>query len=235
MLYNVGAMSNPVSTLIDYLRYRKICGDRTVELEPETLQALDAIALGGASSPSEPPTTALPHHRTTAQPHNRTTPPPHHPTTAPTTVDFLFVGEQEGIAANRAAYSETLRKMVLAMGYGKGEAVFTNICRGRTGQTPPTDAEMAAAMPAFREFVAKTNPRGIVILGSTAARGLLGKPDVSSIHGRVFKFDGIPAIPTYHPAYMEKFKAVKPAACRDLCNALKAVGLPVTPALARFQ
>lgn len=228
MLYNVGAMSNPVSTLIDYLRYRKICGDRSVELEQETLQALDAIA-------SPAPIAAPPHHHTTAPPHHPATALPHHRTTAPTTVDFLFVGEQEGIAANRAAYTETLRKMVLAMGYGKGEAVFTNICRGRTGQTPPTDAEMAAAMPAFREFVAKTNPRGIVILGSTAARGLLGKPDVSSIHGRVFKFDGIPAIPTYHPAYMEKFKAVKPAACRDLCNALKAVGLPVTPALSRFQ
>ena len=221
-------MSNPVSTLIDYLRYRKICGDRTVELEPETIQVLDALATspapaapGVASTPCEPPAAPI-SGRGAVAPRS-------------TVVDFLFVGEQEGIAANRAAYSETLRKMVLAMGYGKGEAVFTNICRGRTGQTPPTDAEMAAAMPAFREFVAKTNPRGIVILGSSAARGLLGKPDVSSIHGRVFKFDGIPAIPTYHPAYMEKFKAVKPAACRDLCNALKAVGLPVTPALSRFQ
>lgn len=226
-------MPNPVSILIDYLRYRKICGDSTVELEPETLQALDALATprasgSGAGAPHEPPRPVeVREPPTAAAPQRRDT--------ATGAVDFIFVGEQEGIAANRAAYSETLRKMVIAMGYGKGEAVFTNICRGRTAQTPPSDAEMAAALPAFREFVAKTRPRGIVILGSTASRGLLGKPDVASIHGRVFKFDGIPAVPTYHPAYMEKFRVVKPAACRDLCNALKAVGLPVTPALARFQ
>lgn len=231
-------MSNPVSILIDYLRYRKVCGDRTVELEPETAEALEALAArprpdSQAPSRASPPGGAGAPRGPLRPAEVRGAPPRADGRSA--AVDFVFVGEQEGIAANRAAYSETLRRMVLAMGYGKGEAVFTNICRGRSAQTPPTDAEMAAAMPAFREFVAKTRPRGMVILGSTASRGLLGKPDVSSIHGRVFMFDGIPAIPTYHPAYMEKFKVVKPAACRDLCNALKAVGLPVTPALSRFQ
>lgn len=236
-------MTSQVSNLIDYLEYRKVCGEKTVELEPETIAALKAMADGaGVASNAMAATSAdIPHApapATVAPPATAATPPTAATASAAPTgaaVDFLFVGEQEGIVADRAAYSETFRKMVAAMGYGKGQALFSNVCIGRKATTPPTAAEMASALPAFREYLAQTKPRAIVVLGNTAALGLLGQADISAVHGRVFRFDGIPAIPTYHPAYMIKFPAVKRDACRDLCNALKAIGRPIPAALAPFQ
>ena len=236
-------MTSQVSNLIDYLEYRKVCGEKTVELEPETISALKAMADGAgvASSAMAATSAAIPHAASPAKvatPATAATPPTAATASAAPSgaaVDFLFVGEQEGIVADRAAYSETFRKMVAAMGYGKGQALFSNVCIGRKATTPPTAAEMASALPAFREYLAQTKPRAIVVLGNTAALGLLGQADVSAVHGRVFRFDGIPAIPTYHPAYMIKFPAVKRDACRDLCNALKAIGRPIPAALAPFQ
>lgn len=236
-------MTSQVSNLIDYLEYRKVCGEKTVELEPETIAALKAMANGAgvASSAMAATSAAIPHAAspaTVATPATAATPPTAATASAAPSgaaVDFLFVGEQEGIVADRAAYSDTFRKMVAAMGYGKGQALFSNVCIGRKAATPPTAAEMAGALPAFREYLAQTKPRAIVVLGNTAALGLLGQADISAVHGRVFRFDGIPAIPTYHPAYMIKFPAVKRDACRDLCNALKAIGRPIPAALAPFQ
>ena len=236
-------MTSQVSNLIDYLEYRKVCGEKTVELEPETISALKAMADGAgvASSAMAATSAAIPHAASPAKvatPATAVTPPTAATASAAPSgaaVDFLFVGEQEGIVADRAAYSETFRKMVAAMGYGKGQALFSNVCIGRKATTPPTAAEMASALPAFREYLAQTKPRAIVVLGNTAALGLLGQADVSAVHGRVFRFNGIPAIPTYHPAYMIKFPAVKRDACRDLCNALKAIGRPIPAALAPFQ
>ena len=238
-------MTSQVSNLIDYLEYRKVCGEKTVELEPETIAALKAMADGAgvASSAMAATSAAIPRQQAAATATEATPATAATPSTAATAsavppsaaVDFLFVGEQEGIVADRAAYSETFRKMVAAMGYGKGQALFSNVCIGRKATTPPTAAEMASALPAFREYLAQTKPRAIVVLGNTAALGLLGQADVSAVHGRVFRFDGIPAIPTYHPAYMIKFPAVKRNACRDLCNALKAIGRPIPAALAPFQ
>ena len=236
-------MTSQVSNLIDYLEYRKVCGEKTVELEPETIAALKAMANGAGVASSAMAATGAAISRAAATAAEATPPSATPPATAATAsaapsgaaVDFLFVGEQEGIVADRAAYSETFRKMVAAMGYGKGQALFSNVCIGRKAPTPPTAAEMASALPAFREYLAQTKPRAIVVLGNTAALGLLGQADVSAVHGRAFRFDGIPAIPTYHPAYMIKFPAVKRDACRDLCNALKAIGRPIPAALAPFQ
>ncbi len=245
-------MKPPAANLIDYLEYRKILGEKSVEIEPETLEALSAFAAGASSAAAgptpdiapaaapvpanagQPAAQAIAGSGTGAAPVPVAQAPDARPPAQPT-VDFVFVGEQEGVQGNRAKYSETLRKMVLSMGYGKGQALFTNICIGRREATPPSQGEMAAAMPAFRAFIAKARPRGLVVLGPTALLGLLGKNDVSAVHGHVFAFDGIPAIPTYHPAYMEMFPSVKRDACRDLCNALKAIGRQVTPALAPFQ
>lgn len=245
--YNQIKMDTLSANLIDFLEYRKLCGENVVELETESIELLHAFATGKTNfaEPSSPAPVQSP---TFQQTHVTPTPPSNGngiaPAVAPTPteaikkhdgVDFIFVGEQEGIPADRAAYSELLLKMVKAMGYNRNEVVFTNICIGRKGSSPPSAEEMAAAMPAFRKKLAEVAPRGMVILGATASLGLLGKPDVSSIHGRAFKFDGIPVVATYHPAYMMKLPIVKRDVCRDLCNALKIAGLPVSPSLSRFQ
>ena len=38
-------MKTPAENLIEYLEYRKMCGDKAVELEPESVAALAALAV----------------------------------------------------------------------------------------------------------------------------------------------------------------------------------------------
>lgn len=89
---------------------------------------------------------------------------------------------------------------------------FTNVlkCRtvtskdGRTVNRPPTERELAAALPLLHEELAALQPAVVVCLGATAGRALLGKSfTFTRDRGRWFPtLDGPPVIATYLPAYV---------------------------------
>ena len=144
------------------------------------------------------------------------------------------MGEKEAITD--AGYVATMKGMVAAMGYAWKDVAFSNICGERNSAKPPTEAEMAIALPAFKQKVARLQPRAIIVLGEVAALGLLGNRDIAALRQRPHTFEGLPAIPTYHPAYLNKFgNAVKADACRDLRKALLRIGRPVPAVLERFK
>ena len=250
-------MADAVSELVDYLRYRRECGETAVDLDPETVAALKAVAAqpgGGARSPGEhaptqpsvgarSPSEAAaaqpsggarsPSEHVSAQPSGGARSPSEHAKTRP---DFLFIGERENI--EETAYGELLRKMIASMGYTMADVAMANVCGGGRAARPPTQEEMAEALPALRRRIAEINPVGIVVMGATAALGVLGNADISSIHGHVFTFEGRKTVPTYHPAYIKKFEkttGIKRDVISDLCNALEAIGRPVPEGLARFR
>lgn len=228
-------MKSPVENLVDYLGYRLELGERTVELEPETVAALRSFAARAGQSPAAPVSAAA----TSAAPQ----PPP--PMAKPDVVeredyssprpDFFFVGEREGSSADQRKYSEMFFKMISSMGYRRDEIVLTNICIRRKADTPPSEAEVAAALPAFREKLAKGKPKAMIVFGAVAAKALLGNADISAIHGHRLSFEGVPAIPTYHPATMVDFPDLKRRAFGDFCKAMNVVGHPIPPIFARFQ
>ena len=65
-------------------------------------------------------------------------------------------------------------------------------------------------------------PKLIVALGRFAAQTLLDTDaSISSLRGRVHRFHGVPAIVTYHPAYLLRTLPDKAKAWADLCLARK--------------
>lgn len=229
-------MNSPLEELVEYLRYLRECGERTIELEPGTLEALEAM-VAGAHAPAAAQVVSHTGAPVAASPQ----PAPQFDiaakTQAPEPVSsgnrqpnaqigkkcpLMIIGETEAIKAEK--YGDLLVKMIEAMGYSLNEVTLTNICGKPRAEKPPTQAEMAAAMPSLRQRVAAAAPDVIVIMGSTAALGILGNGDIAAVHGRWYDFDGIPAMPTFHPAYLTKFTGAKRDAWADLKKVMARLG-----------
>jgi DNA polymerase len=86
----------------------------------------------------------------------------------------------------------------------------------------PTDEEMAACLPFVHAHVALVRPRAILLLGAAAARVLLDtRLGISKLRGqwREITIDGlppVPALPTFHPAFLLRQPARKADAWADL-------------------
>jgi DNA polymerase len=68
--------------------------------------------------------------------------------------------------------------------------------------------------------VALVKPKLIIALGRVAAQNLL-KTDasISTLRGRVHRYEDVPVIVTYHPAYLLRSLPDKAKAWADLCLA----------------
>ena len=68
----------------------------------------------------------------------------------------------------------------------------------------------------------------IVALGGTAGEALLGvRKGLGELRGKVHRYNGIPLIVTYHPAFLLRSPANKREAWDDLKLALSILGRPV--------
>jgi DNA polymerase len=142
--------------------------------------------------------------------------------------DWLFVGEGPG--AEEDARGEPfvgqagrlLDNMLAAIGLKRGDDVYianTVKCRP-PGNRAPEPGEAAQCEPYLLRQIALIQPKLIVALGKTAASILL-KTDapLGSLRGRVYQFQGIPLLVTYHPAYLLRTLADKAKSWEDLCHA----------------
>ena len=240
-----------IEQVTDYLRYRTECGERTVELEPETVAALRTMHKTGAETASRAVGTTPPATRE-APPHKEIVP------TKPDTLadiaaecaacslcglcegrkqavpgqgraenpDIMFIGEAPGADEDEQGLAfvgragQLLTKMIAAMGYTRDQVFIANICKCRPpNNRTPTPPEMAACIPFLKRQIALIKPKYIVALGNTAILGLLEKTGIMRLHGVWQEFEGIPLMPTFHPAYLLR----APAAKRDCWNDLKLV------------
>lgn len=141
--------------------------------------------------------------------------------------DILFVGEapgadedEQGLAFVGAA-GQLLTQMITAMGYSRDEVFIANIAKCRPpGNRPPLPEEMAACLPYLKEQIRLLAPKVIVALGATSVKGLLNpEVTISRLRGQWQSFEGIPLMPTFHPAYLLR----NPSAKHDVWADLKAV------------
>lgn len=142
--------------------------------------------------------------------------------------DIMFIGEgpgadedEQGLAfVGRAG--QLLTDIIKAMGYARDEVFIGNIvkCRPPDNRKPEPD-EMAACLPFLERQIALLKPRYIVTLGATAYTGLFKEEEVAITKQRGVwrEFNGIPVMPTLHPAYLLR----NPAAKRDVWADMKAV------------
>jgi len=123
---------------------------------------------------------------------------------------LMFVGEGPG--ADEDARGEPfvgragqkLDEMIKAIGLERGQVYIANIvkCRPPENRDPKPD-EVASCSPFLVEQILAIRPRVIVTLGSPATKLLLQtKVGITKLRGTWHEFQGIPVMPTYHPAYL---------------------------------
>ena len=108
-------------------------------------------------------------------------------------------------------------------------------CRPPANRNPQPE-EVLRCEPYLRRQVALLQPQIILALGRFAAQSLLqhSVPDVAAIplgklRGQVHRYEGVPVIVSYHPAYLLRTPQDKAKAWADLCLA-QAVMRAGTPA-----
>jgi uracil-DNA glycosylase len=139
--------------------------------------------------------------------------------------DLVFVGEAPGADEDAqgepfvGAAGQLLTRMILAMGFRREDVYIANIlkCRPPGNRNPEAD-EIAQCEPFLVKQLAAIRPRMIVALGKFAAQCLLGKPDtpISALRGKFHAYQGIPLMPTYHPAYLLRQPSAKRQVWDDL-------------------
>jgi uracil-DNA glycosylase family 4 len=138
--------------------------------------------------------------------------------------DLVFVGEAPG--ADEDAQGEPfvgkagqlLTKMIEAMGYARGDVYICNVLKCRPpGNRNPEPDEVAQCEPFLKRQLAALRPRMIVALGKFAVQCLLRDDEaISRLRGNMRSYEGIPLMPTFHPAYLLRDPSKKKLAWDDL-------------------
>jgi DNA polymerase len=142
---------------------------------------------------------------------------------------LMLIGEAPGADEDRLGLpfvgvsGRLLDRMLAAIGRDRTGTYITNILPWRPpGNRQPTPAEMAMCLPFVQRHVELVRPRIIVLIGGTSAKTLLGTAEgIMRLRGRWFDYRSpglarpIPALATFHPAYLLRSPAQKREAWRD--------------------
>ena len=126
---------------------------------------------------------------------------------------------------------QLLDAMLRAISLTRGEApperqvYIANSVKCRPpGNRNPTTEELAQCEPYLIRQVALVQPKIILAMGRFAVQSLLRTSEpIGKLRGRVHRFQGVPLVVTYHPAYLLRSPTEKARAWDDLCLALETV------------
>jgi DNA polymerase len=146
--------------------------------------------------------------------------------------EWMIVGEAPG--AEEDARGEPfvgqagrlLDSMLAALGLAREANVYiANVLKCRPpGNRNPEPFEVAQCSPHLVRQIALVRPRLILALGRFAAQTLLGTDaSIASLRGRLFQYQGVPLVVSYHPAYLLRNLPDKAKAWEDLCYARAAL------------
>lgn len=147
---------------------------------------------------------------------------------------WLFIGEGPGRTEDQQGEpfvgpsGQLLNNMLGALGLARGVNTFiANVVKCRPvaadgSDRPPSVDEVAACLPYLERQVALIQPGVLVTLGKVAAVSLMRLEEnttLSSLRGKLYRWQHIPVVATYHPAYLLRKPTDKAKAWRDLCMA----------------
>jgi len=146
--------------------------------------------------------------------------------------DWMLVGEAPG--AEEDARGEPfvgqagrlLDNMLAAISLKRGENVYIcNVLKCRPpGNRNPEPFEVEQCSPYLLRQLALINPKLILAMGRFAAQTLLAtEASIASLRGRLHRYQGVPLIVTYHPAYLLRNLPDKAKAWEDLCFARRTI------------
>jgi DNA polymerase len=116
------------------------------------------------------------------------------------------------------AAGKLLDRIVAAMGRRREEVYICNVIKCRPSRNrDPLPEEIESCGPFLRRQLLAIGPQAILALGSFAAQFLLSSQQpISKLRNRVHQFEGIPVVPTYHPAYLLRNPLQKRQAWKDV-------------------
>lgn len=145
---------------------------------------------------------------------------------------WMFIGEAPGAEEDARGdpfvgqAGRLLDAMLASIGLDRMRDVYiANVIKCRPpGNRNPQPDEVASCEPYLREQIALVQPTLLVLLGRFAAQTLLRtQVPVGSLRGRVHLYQNgaqsVPAVVTFHPAYLLRNPVDKAKAWRDLCLA----------------
>jgi DNA polymerase len=151
--------------------------------------------------------------------------------------ELMFIGEGPGADEDATGVpfvgraGELLSKMIAAMTFDrKTETCIANIVKCRPpGNRNPADDEAAACMPYLKRQIEMVNPKVIVLLGAVPLLYLFNLKGIMKLRGRWLDYNGIPVMPTYHPAFLLRNPPAKKDAWADLQAVMAVFGRKPAP------
>jgi uracil-DNA glycosylase len=146
--------------------------------------------------------------------------------------ELVFVGEAPGAEEDRQGVpfvgpaGQLLTKMIEAMKFSRDDVYICNVAKCRPpGNRNPEPDEIEACEPFLKAQLAALKPKVIVALGKFAAQTLLRESTpITRLRGQWRSYEGIPLMPTFHPAYLLRSPAEKKLAWMDLKEVMKRFG-----------
>ena len=142
---------------------------------------------------------------------------------------LMFVGEGPGYEEDQqgrpfvGAAGQLLTDIIVkGMKLRREDVYICNIvkCRPPDNRNPEQDEIEACEPFLIRQFQA-IKPKFIIALGNVAAKTLLKtKEGITSLRGRWHTYQGIPLMPTFHPAYLLRNPADKKLVWEDIKKVL---------------
>ena len=144
--------------------------------------------------------------------------------------DIMIIGEAPGADEDRqgrpfvGASGQLLDKMLAAIGASRATNTYiTNVIHWRPpGNRSPTPQEITIALPFVQKHIELIRPKVLMVMGGVAAKAMFDISDgITRARGRWMDYalpDGttIPALITFHPAYLLRAPQQKALAWQDL-------------------
>jgi uracil-DNA glycosylase len=145
--------------------------------------------------------------------------------------EIMMIGEGPGQQEDETGLpfvgpaGQLLDKMIAAMGYGRDDVYICNVVKCRPPNNRAPSPEEAGSCRRFLEGqIDAVRPRLIIALGRSAAERLDLVPESGHWRGELREYQGVPAIATFHPAYLLRSPEQKRVVWADLKRALQFLG-----------
>ena len=123
---------------------------------------------------------------------------------------LMFVGEGPGEEEDRqgepfvGAAGRRLNQWIARLGLAREDVYIANIVKCRPpGNRAPLPEEAASCMPYLKRQIRAIRPEAICTLGAVALQYLLGTNEkITRVRGKWREVEGLPVLPTYHPAFI---------------------------------
>ena len=143
---------------------------------------------------------------------------------------LMIVGEAPGADEDRlglpfvGASGKLLDRMLASIGLDRTQAYITNVVPWRPpGNRKPEPAEVELCLPFVTRHIELVDPTVLLLLGGASVSALLARTDsITRLRGAFIDYSSprlarpIPAMPTFHPAYLLRTPLQKREVWRDL-------------------